>query len=508
MIEIILPAMGEGIIEAEITRWLVQEGMQVEADQPLVEVATDKVDSEIPSPGSGIIHKILLNEGDTAKVGQVMALISESGTSEAETVPGGEALEAESPAAEDESPAAAQAGQSEAQADQSKAETGQSEAQAGQSEAQAGQSEAEAGPGEAAVGKSAPATEALEKDNDWESYGRVAFLSPVVRKIAVENGLAPDEILRIDGSGLRGRITKADILNYLLERPEDAQQDHSPARSAGLSTGKATNLSPAKAAGLSSGNESEDMQEKLLSREQIYGSGPSTVEEMDRLRRLIADHMVYSKRVAPHVSSFVECDVTEMIHWRERAKEDFRKKYGQKLTVTTLILDAVIRSLKEHPGINVSVDGYKIIRKQGIHLGMATALPDGNLIVPVIHDADKLNLQGLAAKVNDLAERARNNSLQPGEIQGGTFTVTNIGQFGNIGGTPIIHQPQVAILAVGAIVKKPAVVETPQGDNIGIRHILMLTLAYDHRVVDGALGGTFLKSIGDHLENFDPERTI
>lgn len=480
MIEIILPAMGEGIIEAEITRWLVQEGMQVEADQPLVEVATDKVDSEIPSPGSGIIHKILLNEGDTAKVGQVMALISESGTSEAEAVSGGEASEAESPAAEDERPAAVQAGQS----------------------------EAEAGPGQAVAGKSAPAAGALEKDNGWESYGRVAFLSPVVRKIAVENGLAPDEILRIDGSGLRGRITKADVLNYLVKRPEDAQQDHSPARSTGLSTGKATNLSPAKAAGLSSGNESEDLPGKLLSREQIYGSGPSTVEEMDRLRRLIADHMVYSKRVAPHVSSFVECDVTEMIRWRERAKEDFRKKYGQKLTVTTLILDAVIRSLKEHPGINVSVDGYKIIRKQGIHLGMATALPDGNLIVPVIHDADKLNLQGLAAKVNDLAERARNNSLQPAEIQGGTFTVTNIGQFGNIGGTPIIHQPQVAILAVGAIVKKPAVVETPQGDNIGIRHILMLTLAYDHRVVDGALGGTFLKSIGDHLGNFDPERTI
>ncbi len=494
MIEIILPAMGEGIIEAEITRWLVQEGMQVEADQPLVEVATDKVDSEIPSPGSGIIHKILLNEGDTAKVGQVMALISESGTSEAEAVPGGEALEAESPAAEDERPAAAQAGQS--------------EAQAGQSKVEAGQSEAEAGPGQTAAGRSAPAAGALEKDNGWESYGRVAFLSPVVRKIAVENGLAPDEILRIDGSGLRGRITKADILNYLLKRPEDAQQDHSPARSTGLSTGKATDLSRAKAAGLSSGNESEDMPGKLLSREQIYGSGPSTVEEMDRLRRLIADHMVYSKRVAPHVSSFVECDVTEMIRWRERAMENFRKKYGQKLTVTTLILDAVIRSLKEHPGINVSVDGYKIIRKQGIHLGMATALPDGNLIVPVIHDADKLNLQGLAAKVNDLAERARNNSLQPAEIQGGTFTVTNIGQFGNIGGTPIIHQPQVAILAVGAIVKKPAVVETPQGDNIGIRHILMLTLAYDHRVVDGALGGTFLKSIGDLLGNADSERAI
>jgi 2-oxoglutarate dehydrogenase E2 component (dihydrolipoamide succinyltransferase) len=229
---------------------------------------------------------------------------------------------------------------------------------------------------------------------------------------------------------------------------------------------------------------------------------------MDRMRKLIADHMVHSSRVAPHVTSFVETDVTEMILWRNRVKDDFLKSYQQKLTITTLILEAVIRALKDHPQINVSVDGYNIIHKHDINLGMAAALPDGNLIVPVIHEADKLNLPGLAARVNDLADRARTNKLQPSEIQGGTFTVTNMGQFGNIAGTPIINQPQVAILAVGAIVKKPAVVETPDGDSIGIRHMLILSLAYDHRVVDGALGGTFLKTIGDYLRNFDPERVI
>ncbi|KKK83216.1 hypothetical protein LCGC14_2795620, partial [marine sediment metagenome] len=232
------------------------------------------------------------------------------------------------------------------------------------------------------------------------------------------------------------------------------------------------------------------------------------VEEMDRMRKLIADHMVYSQQVAPHVNSFVESDVTELVQWRSRVKDNFREKYNQKLTITTLILEAVIKALKEQPRINVSVDGYKIIRKHHINLGMAAALPDGNLIVPVIHNADSLNLAGLAGKVNDLAERARMNRLLPAEIQGGTFTVTNMGQFGNIAGTPIINQPQVAILAIGAILKKPAVVETPEGDTIGIRQLLVLSLAYDHRVVDGALGGLFLKSIGDHLQRFNPDRNI
>jgi 2-oxoglutarate dehydrogenase E2 component (dihydrolipoamide succinyltransferase) len=297
----------------------------------------------------------------------------------------------------------------------------------------------------------------------------------------------------IKGSGAGGRKTREDVQTYLAGKLP-AKQEVAPA---GNNTGK-EDIGP----------EIKDPQKQVISSEQIYGGGPSTVEEMDRMRKLIADHMVYSQQVAPHVNSFVESDVTELVQWRSRVKDNFQEKYNQKLTITTLILEAVIKALKEQPRINVSVDGYKIIRKHHINLGMAAAQPDGNLIVPVIHNADSLNLAGLAGKVNDLAERARMNRLLPAEIQGGTFTVTNMGQFGNIAGTPIINQPQVAILAIGAIVKKPAVVETPEGDTIGIRQILVLSLAYDHRVVDGALGGMFLKSIGDHLQGFNPDRDI
>ncbi|MFC2115205.1 dihydrolipoamide acetyltransferase family protein [Bacteroidota bacterium] len=443
MLEIILPAMGEGIIEAEITRWLVSEGDRVAMDAPLVEVATDKVDTEIPSPGAGIIHKILLAEGDVPRIGQVLAILATDDESTSLSI---DKLETEIQPEVDVQP-----------------------------EPPAGM-QAETLPG-------------------------VFFLSPVVRKMAMEQGLSPAEIENIPGTGLRGRITRADLEAYKQKRagnkesPENSENSSLPSeklkKQHEAPEGKPNKSSPA-----------------LLSKEQIYGSGPSTVEEMDRMRKLIADHMVYSKQVAPHVTSFVESDVTEMIGWRNRVKDDFEAKYNQKMTITTLILEGVIKALKEHPRINVSVDGYKIIRKEDINLGMAVALTDGNLIVPVIHNADKLSLAGLAAEVNDLAERARSNKLLPADIQGGTFTVTNMGQFGNIAGTPIINQPQVAILAVGAIVKKPAVVETPEGDAIGIRHMLILSLAYDHRVVDGALGGAFLKSIGDNLQSFDSERVI
>jgi len=463
MIEIILPAMGEGIIEAEITRWLVSEGENVEQDQPIIEVATDKVDSEIPSPGSGTIHKILLYEGDTANVGQVLALIAPQGKSAPVTLAPVNAMQTDI-MADEQDPHEQVAGKNEpGEQINSKKETGKMNPD-------------ENGSVSDVTAKSQDPVAAIYKD--------VAFLSPVIRKIAVDNDLSPAEIRGIDGSGTGGRITKADVLEYLAGKSGSGPELHSPER------------------------EKEVPPLKLLSKEQIYGSGPTTVEEMDRMRKLIADHMVYSRQVAPHVSSFVESDVTEMIQWRNLVKNDFLKSYQQKLTITTLILEAVIRALKEHPRINVSVDGYNIIQKHDINLGMATALPDGNLIVPVIRGADKLNLVGLAMKVNDLAERARTNNLQPAEIQGGTFTVTNMGQFGNIAGTPIINQPQVAILAVGAIVKKPAVVETPEGDTIGIRHMLILSLAYDHRVVDGALGGTFLKSIGDQLQGFDSGRVI
>ncbi len=392
-IEIILPAMGEGIIEAEITRWLVREGDRVEVDTPVVEVATDKVDSEIPSPGTGIIQKILSFEGDVPKIGQVIALISTGTESEGESPENTNREDAEIPTVED-----------------------------------AGQQQE----------KKAAAKQVFETKN--LSY--YAFLSPVIRKMARDHNVSPTELEMVQGTGLGGRITSADLLTYLENREPVVPEPTSIPRetNSGKKAGTKNNV---------------------ISREQIYGSGESTIEEMDRMRKLIADHVVYSMQTAPHVTSFVESDVTGMIIWRNRVKDKFLQKYNQKLTITTLILEAVAKTLKEFPGINVSIDDYHIIRKSSINIGMATALPDGNLIVPVIRDADQMNLAGLAAAVNDLADRARSNKLRPAEIQGGTFTVTNLGNFGNIAGTPVINQPEVAILAVGAIRKKPAVVETP-----------------------------------------------
>jgi len=439
-IEIILPAMGEGIIEAEITRWLVREGDKVEVDTPVVEVATDKVDSEIPSPGTGIIKKILSVEGDVPKVGQVIALLSTGTESEGEFPENLNREDAEIPTADD-----------------------------------AGQKQ-----------EKKAATKQVFETRNLSYY---AFLSPVIRKMARDHHVSPTEMEMVRGTGLGGRITRADLLAYLENREPVVPEPASIPRktSSGKNAGTKNNV---------------------ISREQIYGPGESTIEEMDRMRKLIADHMVYSMQTAPHVTSFVESDVTGMIIWRNRVKDKFLQKYNQKLTITTLILEAVAKTLKEFPGINVSLDDYHIIRKSSINIGMATALPDGNLIVPVIRNADQMNLAGLAAAVNDLAGRARSNKLRPAEIQGGTFTVTNLGNFGNIAGTPVINQPEVAILAVGAIRKKPAVVETPRGDAIGIRQIMILSMAYDHRIVDGALGGSFLKSIGNTLQDFDPERSI
>ncbi len=333
MIEIILPAMGEGIIEAEITRWLVKEGMHVEVDIPVVEVATDKVDSEIPSPGSGVIHKILFKEGDTAKIGQVIAIISDSSENEntEPVVPVGEEPEITREETE-------------------KIKTSEKE-------------------------------KFIDRPEELRDriYKAVAFLSPVIRKLALENEISPDELQSIPGSGAGGRITKQDLLDYLSSRPAPENELDKPQE-------KVTQA------------EKNQVQKEFLSHEQIYGSDPYTVEEMNRTRKLIADHMDYSKQVSPHVSSFVETDVTEMMRWRKLNMDEFQNKYGQKLTLTTLILEAVIMALKEHPGINASVDGYNIILKQNINLGMATALPDGNLIVPVIHNADHFNLAGTCRK--------------------------------------------------------------------------------------------------------------
>ena len=449
-IEIILPAMGEGIIEAEITRWMVREGQRVEVDTPLVEVATDKVDSEIPSPGSGIIHKILSMEGDVPKVGQVIALISTGAADEGVSHP--------TPDGEDIVEAPGKPG------------------------------EKSEGMSESTGKKQAAATGVTRTVFETGNMSHYAFISPVIRKMARDQDVSPTELSQVKGTGLGGRITREDLLAY-LENRETGERD-----------GTAPRENAPKA--------STEKRPGMIRQEQIYGTGESTVEEMDRMRRLIADHMVYSKQTAPHVTSFVESDVTGMISWREKVKDAFLGKYHQKLTITALILEAVAKSLKEYPDINVSLDGYRIIHKSSVNIGMATALPSGNLIVPVIPNADRLNLAGLASAVNDLADRARSDNLRPGETQGGTFTVTNLGNFGNIAGTPVINQPEVSILAVGAIHKKPAIVETPQGDAMGIRQILILSLAYDHRIVDGALGGSFLKSIGDRLQDFDTGRNI
>jgi 2-oxoglutarate dehydrogenase E2 component (dihydrolipoamide succinyltransferase) len=356
--------------------------------------------------------------------------------------------------------------------------------------------------------------------------------------MASEHGIPPGELRQIEGSGLGGRLTRADLEIYLQKKsgkpgslggntpvpsgpeakkpssgePERVQADQpSSGEPERVQADQPSSGDPARAqvenpSARASGT--PGIPSPVISREQIYGTGPSTVEEMDRIRKRIADHMVYSKNVAPHVTSFVESDLSELVGWRNGIKDLFEKKYGERLTLTTLIIEAVVKAMKEIPGINISVDGYKIIRKEEINIGMATALPDGNLIVPVIRNADRMSLAGLARTVNDLAGRARKNKLLPPEIQGGTFTVTNLGQFGNISGTPVINQPEVAILAVGTIRKVPAVVQTPDGDAIGIRHMAVLSLAYDHRVVDGALGGLFLKRIGDNLQHFDPGRSI
>ena len=428
--------MGEGIIEAEVTRWLVKEGQAIEADQPLVEVATDKVDSEIPAPESGVIHKILVGEGEVPKVGQVLAILS-TDTSDA-------------------------------------------------SVAEIPEEQTEPLPPAPSLPKPERVHNVPEqiKDDLAAKSGHLAemaFLSPLVRKLARQHTLGPAEIAAIQGSGVAGRITRGDIKKFVESRDVSAGS---------LSVPLAENSQPAP------------------SLPEVPSDPTQTRTEMGRMRQIIAEHMVYSKRVAPHVTSFVEADVTELTDWRSRVKKTFETRFGQKLTVTTLILEAVIKALKEYPDINVSVEGHTILHKKELNIGMATALPDGNLIVPVIRKADTLNLAGLAGAVNDLAERARSNELKPEEIQGGTFTVTNIGSFGNIAGTPIINQPEVAILAAGVIRKMPAVVETPRGDAIGIRQMLILSLAYDHRVVDGVLGGSFLKRIADHLQNFDSKRII
>lgn len=443
-IEILLPKMGESVAEATIIKWLKKEGDHVEADEPIVEIATDKVDSEVPAPEAGILSKCLVNEGDVVKVGQPIALI------------GGAAATTAKPAAT-ASPQPAPG-----QVPQSAPTNGQHAA--------------------------APVTVA-QGDDVPRSSASGKFYSPLVRNIAKSEGISIQELEALSGSGQGGRVTKKDILDYLPQR------------------GAATNAEPAeKPAGPASAPAAPAAPSAQKS--SVSAAPGDELIEMDRMRRMIADHMVMSKHTSPHVTSFVEADVTNLWVWRERIKKAFEQREGEKLTFTPVFIMAIVQAIKEMPMVNVQVDGYTIIRKRDINIGMAAALPSGNLIVPVIKNADRLNLVGMAKAVNDLANRARLGKLLPDEVSGGTYTVTNVGTFGNVLGTPVINQPQVAIMATGAIRKKPAVIETPMGDMIGIRQMMFLSHSYDHRVVDGALGGRFVRRVGDILEAWDPEQTF
>ena len=448
-IEIRLPKMGESVTEATITNWLKNVGDSVALDEPLVEVATDKVDNELPSEAAGVLVQRLFEKDQVAQVGDVIAIIS----TDVDAAPAPEAPASEPVAVAEKAVEAAK---------------------------------------ELAT---APAV-ALEKNG---SNGK--FLSPLVRSIALKEGISSAELDSIGGSGLGGRVTKKDVLAYLENRTNGGGVAVSAPKVEVVQTPAQPAAPPAPAAGGSS----------FLSniKEPVVMPNPGDeIIEMDRMRKLIAEHMVMSTHVSPHVTSYVEADVTNIVNWRNKVKNEFQKREGENLTFTPIFMEAIVKAIKDFPMINVSVSGTSIIKRKDINLGMATALPSGNLIVPVIKNADRMNLTGLAKGVNELARNARDNKLKPEDIQGGTYTVTNVGTFGNVMGTPIINQPQVAILALGAIRKMPAVIETPHGDFIGIRHKMFLSHSYDHRVVDGALGGQLVRRVADYLEQFDPNREL
>lgn len=452
--ELVMPKMGESVAEATIIRWVKNEGDFVKMDETVLEIATDKVDSEIPSPFEGKLIKKLYKEGDVVQVGKPIAIIgSESGSAasngNAGTVTTGATVQTS--AAKPEKVATAET-----------------------------------------VHVEVKSTSLTGK-----------FFSPLVRSIAKEEGISMQELESIQGSGMEGRVTKADILSY-VEKKKNAQVSAVTESVPSKTTDTAAETVP--------GSQSLNIAPNtiLIQRPAVSVSGGDEILEMDRMRKIIADNMVISKHVAPHVTSFVEADVTNLVLWRDKVKKEFEKREGEKLTFTPLFIEAMVKAVKDFPMINVSVDQTqtRIIKRKNINIGMAAALPSGNLIVPVIKNADEKNLLGLTKAVNDLANRARQNKLQPDEIQGGTITISNVGNFGNVMGTPIIPLPQVAIMAVGTIKKKPAVLETPHGDVIAIRHMMFLSLSYDHRVVDGALGGSFLRRVADYLEQWDINREI
>lgn len=442
--ELKLPKMGESVAEATITNWLKEVGDTIEADEPVLEIATDKVDSEVPSEVEGTLVEKLFEADDVVQVGQSIAIIETE-----DEIPednGDDELNLDLDDSEEENEYAAEIA------------------------TRVGTAKETAG------------------SKDFSEASR--FYSPLVKNIAKEEGISLDELESVEGTGKDGRVTKDDILIYVENREIETSTKQAP-----------------KTATASSADTGKMIEAKAKS-ETVIPSGEDEIIEMSRMGKMIAHHMVESAQTSAHVQSFIEVDVTTIWNWRNKHKSDFQKKEGEKLTFTPIFMEAVAKAIRDFPMINISMDGDRIIKKKNINLGMAAALPDGNLIVPVIRNADQLNLVGLAKKVNDLANRARQNKLKPDDIQGGTYTVTNVGTFGSIMGTPIINQPQVAILALGAIRKVPAVIETPDGDFIGIRYKMFLSHSYDHRVVNGALGGQFVQRVAQYLEEFDKNREI
>lgn len=429
-VELIMPKMGESIMEATILKWLKNVGDSIKTDESVLEIATDKVDSEVPSPVSGVLLKILHPTGETVSVGKAIAII--------ET---GEKIGSTTLIKQEE--------KKEIVNKQLISNTQQ-------------------------VGTNIQKPEPISS-TPLKSLSEGRFYSPLVLNIAKSESIAMDELEKIIGTGAENRVTKNDILNYVQTRKK------SPA-----------SVTPSATS--------------TITVPVVSMSGNVEIIEMDRMRKMISQHMVMSKHVSPHVTSFVEADVTNLVLWRNKMKNIYEKREGEKLTFTPIFIEAVVKAIKDFPMINSSVNGDKIIVRKDINIGMAAALPTGNLIVPVIKNADLKNLIGLTKEVNDLAKRARENKLKPAEIEGGTFTLTNVGTFGNVMGTPIINQPQAAILATGAIRKKPAVIETPQGDAIAIRQLMFLSLSYDHRIIDGSLGGSFIRRVADYLEQFDLDR--
>jgi 2-oxoglutarate dehydrogenase E2 component (dihydrolipoamide succinyltransferase) len=432
LVEMVMPKMGESIMEGTILNWLKKEGDKIEQDESVLEVATDKVDTEVPATHSGILKQILAKEGEVIAVGKPIAIIATDGDESVNTSPPAKATASEAHAA-------------------------------------------------------APVQAESASSNQSVNFGNSnRFYSPLVKNIAKEEQISLDELEQLEGTGKDGRLTKKDILAFVSDRQKVGTSPSAVPSQVFTASGPSVAVPQVKVT--------------------VYPG--DEIVEMDRMRKMIAQRMVDSKRISPHVTSFVEADVTPVVMWRNKVKKDFQAKEGDTLTFTPIFIEAVVKALKDYPMMNIAVEGDRIIKRKEISIGMAVALPSGNLIVPVIRNADQLNITGLTKKVNDLARRARENKLKAEELEGGTFTISNVGSFGNVMGTPILVQPQVGIMALGAIVKKPAVLETPSGDVIAIRHKMFLSHSYDHRVVDGSLGGMFVRRVADYLEKWDLNKSL